>query len=170
MNFKELSKSRYSVRNFSSEEVSDVQLLSLVEAALNAPSAVNFQPIKLYVLKKDHELRQKVANCYHREWIKSAPVIIVMVGLHNMAWKRSSDNKDFTDIDSAIAIDHITLQAADLGLGTCWVCNFDVAKCKEIMQLGTDEEPIALIPVGYATTTEIPIKKRKNIEEISAWM
>jgi len=170
MNFKELSKSRYSVRDFSSEEVSDAQLQALVEAAQNAPSAVNFQPIRLYVFKNDAEMRQKVASCYHREWIKSAPVIIVMVGLHNMAWKRSADNKDFTDIDSAIAIDHITLQAADLGLGTCWVCNFDVAKCKEIMQLGANEEPIAIIPVGYATTTEAPEKKRKKIEEISVWM
>ena len=170
MNFKELSKSRYSVRNFSSEEVTDEILLALIEAAQNAPSAVNYQPIKLYILKNDAEMRQKVANCYHREWIKSAPVIIIMVGLHNMAWKRSADNKDFTDVDSAIAIDHITLQAADLGLGTCWVCNFDVAKCKEILHLETHEEPIALIPVGYAATTAIPAKNRKTIEEIAVWM
>lgn len=170
MDFKELSKSRYSTRNFSSRDVDDASLVEIVEAVRNAPSAVNYQPIKLFVLKNDVSLLQKIAGCYHREWIKSAPVIIVVVGLHNSAWKRSSDNKDFTDIDAAIAIDHLTLQATDMGLGTCWVCNFNTSLCKEILQLQANEEPIAMVPIGYAATDEIPEKKRKTIEEISVWM
>ncbi len=170
MDFKELSKSRYSMRNFLPKEVENECLIEIVKAVNNAPSAVNYQPIKLFVLKNDVSLLQKIAGCYHREWIKSAPVIIVVVGLHNSAWKRSSDNKDFTDIDAAIAIDHLTLQATDLGLGTCWVCNFNTSLCKEILQLQTNEEPIAMVPIGYAATDEIPEKKRKTIEEISVWM
>lgn len=170
MDFKELSKSRYSMRNFLPKEVENECLIEIVKAVNNAPSAVNYQPIKLFVLKNDVSLLQKIAGCYHREWIKSAPVIIVVVGLHNSAWKRSSDNKDFTDIDAAIAIDHLTLQATDMGLGTCWVCNFNTSLCKEILQLQTNEEPIAMVPIGYAATDEIPEKKRKTIDEISVWM
>jgi nitroreductase len=97
-------------------------------------------------------------------------MIIVVVGLHEVAWKRNQDAKDHTDIDAAIAIDHITLQAADLGLGTCWVCNFDAEKCHEILKLKPTEEPIALVPLGYPESDDIPVKKRKGLEELVVWM
>jgi len=52
-------------------------------------------------------------------------------------------------LNAAIAIDHITLRAVDLGLGTCWVMMFDQEKVKEILGLGNNYNVVALIPVGY---------------------
>jgi nitroreductase len=59
------------------------------------------------------------------------------------------DGKDHTDIDVSIIIDHMTLAAAEQGLGTCWICNFDALKCAEILQLPSNIEPIAYLPIGY---------------------
>lgn len=52
-------------------------------------------------------------------------------------------------LNAAIAIDHITLRAVDLGLGTCWIMMFDQLKVKEILGLGENYNVVALIPVGY---------------------
>ena len=52
-------------------------------------------------------------------------------------------------LNAAIAIDHITLRAVDLGLGTCWVMMFDQAKVKELLGLGETYNVVALIPIGY---------------------
>jgi nitroreductase len=52
-------------------------------------------------------------------------------------------------LNAAIAIDHITLRAVDLGLGTCWVMMFDQEKVKQILGLGENYNVVALIPVGY---------------------
>src|SRR5665648_59914 len=52
-------------------------------------------------------------------------------------------------LNAAIAIDHSTLRAVDLGLGTCWVMMFDQLKVKEILGLGENYNVVALIPVGY---------------------
>ncbi|TGE39099.1 oxidoreductase [Desulfosporosinus fructosivorans] len=52
-------------------------------------------------------------------------------------------------LNAAIAIDHITLRAVDLGLGTCWVMMFDQAKVKQILELSENYNVVALIPVGY---------------------
>lgn len=52
-------------------------------------------------------------------------------------------------LNAAIAIDHITLRAVDLGLGTCWVMMFDHKKIKQILGLGDNYKVVALIPVGY---------------------
>lgn len=165
MDFEKLVNERYSVRKYADTAVETDKIDKILEAARKAPSAVNFQPYKIFLIQSDEKLAD-IKACYHRSWFSTAPVIMVIVGLHDMAWKRGIDAKDHTDIDAAILIDHIMLQAAELGLGTCWVCNFDVEKTKEVLDLQSTEEPIALIPLGYAQNKEIPVKKRKSIEEI----
>jgi nitroreductase len=169
MDFSELAKKRYSLRSFSTKKIEDEKLLAVIDAANMAPTAVNFQPFRLYIIKSDEYL-SKIRECYHREWFKTAPVVLVAVGLHNNGWKRGSDGKDHTDIDVSIVVDHITLQAADLGLGTCWVCNFDAKKCAELLQLHPTEEPIALIPIGYPENDTILEKKRKPVNDITVWL
>lgn len=168
MDFKTLANHRHSVRKFSDVKIEDEKLDIIFESAQKAPSAVNFQPYMIYAIKSSEKL-EAIKSCYHREWIKSAPLILVICGKHSMAWKRSQDNKDFTDVDAAILADHITLQAADLGIGSCWVCNFDVAKVREVLDLDADEEPICMLPMGYAVDDSTPTKKRKGIDELIVW-
>lgn len=64
----------------------------------------------------------------------------------------------------------MTLQAVELGLGTCWVCNFDVEKTNELFNFPQHIEPIAFLPLGYPKNdVDIPVKKRKEIKEIVHW-
>jgi nitroreductase len=165
MVFQELVKQRYSVRDFRDAEVEQEKLEMILDAARLAPSAVNFQPFRLYVFNGGTKLDQ-IKAAYHREWIKKAPIIVLVVGLHEMGWKRAQDRKDYTDVDAAIAIDHMTLQAADLGLGTCWVCNFDVETVRKVLMLKDNEDPVALIPIGYPVVDEAPVKRRKGLDEL----
>ncbi len=113
---------------------------------------------------------KKIQSCYEREWFKTAPVYIAICGDHATSWKRKSfDNKDHCDIDIAIATEHLILAATEVGLGTCWICHFDPARCKEILQLPDSEEVIALTPVGYPAKENIwetTVKSRKKAEEI----
>jgi nitroreductase len=165
MDFQQLANQRYSVRKYASKPVSPEHIEHILETARKAPSAVNFQPYKIYVVTSDEKLNA-VKACYHRAWIQQAPVIMVLVGLHAMAWKRGGDLKDHTDIDVAILSDHLMLQAAELGLGTCWVGNFDVEKLTETLQLKPNEEPIAMIPLGFPESDDVPVKKRKGLDDI----
>ena len=104
-------------------------------------------------------------SCYKREWLATAPCIIVACVDHNESWHRRADNKDHADIDIAIAVEHLCLAAAEQGLGTCWVCNFDAPQCSEVLGLPENLEPAVLIPVGYAED-EPTEKKRKPLNEI----
>jgi Nitroreductase len=118
---------------------------------------------------REPENHAKFSEIYHRDWFKEAPVYIIVCGDHNTAWKRKEDDKDHTDIDAAIAIDHMTLQAIELGLGTCWICNFYVEKCREFFQLPEHIEPIAILSLGYPSDDKIPTKKRKSLNKIVHW-
>jgi len=164
MNFRELAETRFALRNYDSRSVEEDKINYLLDCVRLAPSAVNFQPCVFYVVT-DKTLLSKLQACYNRDWFQTAPMCIVACGNHQQAWHRKLDGKDFTDIDVAIAVDHLTLAAVDMGLGSCWICNFDAKKCADVLELPDYLEPIALIPIGYAATNEKPLKKRKSNEE-----
>lgn len=166
--FIELARNRYSCRKYTSQAVSHEDIHAILEVARIAPSAVNRQPWKFLVLDTP-TLCQAVADCYSRDWVKSASTFIVALGNHSEAWHRGTDDKDHTDIDIAIAIDHITLAATSLNLGSCWICNFDAQKFKALLCIPEEWEPIAIIPIGHPADAPIAEKTRKTISEIVKW-
>ncbi len=165
MNFDELIKTRYSVRDYQNKKIDRSTILQIIEAGRLAPSAANKQPVHFVVID-DESLTIKMHDAYKRDWFKTTPCIIVIYGDHNTSWKRSSDEKDHCDIDVAIAIDHITLMAAELGLGTCWICNFDADIVNTLIPKNNNMEPVALLSLGYPSQTIIPDKKRKELNDI----
>jgi nitroreductase len=165
MDFKDLMLARHSVRSFKKELLSDEMLNEILEAGRMAPTAVNKQPFVFVVVNKPENLKE-LSEAYPRDWFAKAPQVIVICGDHSAAWKRGNDGKDHTDIDVAIATDHITLRAAELGLGTCWVCNFDPEKVSKALNLPEHIEPAVLLPIGRPDEVEIPPKKRKSLSEL----
>lgn len=168
--FIDIAKSRYSCRNYKPDEVPGDKLLQLLKAFNVAPSAVNYQPWHIIIVR-DPKNKEMIYKAYQRDWIKSAPVLLVACGDHSLSWKRK-DGKDHVDIDISIAIDHLTLQAAELGLATCWVCNFDSELLKDVLNLPENIEPIVIIPLGYPNDQSDPERhgiKRKPLSEIVHW-
>ncbi len=166
-NFLELVKKRYSVRNYLEKAVEDEKLNYILECGRLAPSAANFQPWQIFVIK-DREMRETLGVTYNRPWFLLAPVVLVICGDHQKGWKRS-DGKDHTDTDIAIITDHLTLAAAEQDLGTCWICNFDAAASKTLLNLPDHLEPIVYLTLGYpspSTDDNARHLRRKSMEEI----
>jgi Nitroreductase len=168
MGFLDIAKARFSVRNYKPVEIEDNKLSMMLEAFRVAPSAVNFQPWHIILIKTDPG-KLKVHEAYPREWLKTAPVILIVCGDHRLSWKRS-DNKDHLDIDVSIAIDHLMLQATELGLGTCWVCNFNTSTIRKNFNLPEHIEPIAIIPVGYPTDSPDVNRHESKRKPIDAFL
>ena len=166
MNFIDIAKLRYSVRSYKPNEVEESKLALVLEAFRVAPSAVNFQPWHLIIIKSV-ENKTKVYEAYPREWLQYAPILLIACGDHSTSWKRS-DGKDHMDIDIGIAVDHLMLQATELGLGTCWICNFNAAVLKRNLNLPESIEPVAIVPLGYPVEpgdTKRHDAKRKSLDE-----
>lgn len=118
-----LSQERFSARKFTSEAVSQEDVDYMMECVRLAPSAVNRQPWHWLIVRSD-EAKEKLQECYDREWFKTAPMYIVGMKNVNENWVRRYDEKPHGDIDVAIAAEHLCLAATERGLGTCWVCNY----------------------------------------------
>lgn len=164
MTVDELVKARFSVRTYKNIGVTDAQVEELLDCARMAPSACNKQPWDVHVVRSA-EMLEKVGNAYPRDWFKTAPCVLVLVSNHEESWHRPSDGKDHADIDISILADHITLKAVEMGLGTCWVCNFDKELVSQLLQLKETLEPAVLIPIGVPDV-EAKEKSRKTFKEI----
>ena len=163
MDFSELCKSRYSVRAYKPDPVEDETLQQVLEAARLAPTAANRQPIQFIVIHsqgREAELRR----IYHRAWFTQAPLILCACAIPAEGWVRV-DGKVYTDVDVAIAMDHLILAATDLGLGTCWIAAFDPAAAREVLGLPEGVEPIAFTPLGYPAD-QPSAKDRRPLSEL----
>ncbi len=66
----------------------------------------------------------------------------------------------------AIALDHLSLAAAAVGLGTCWIGAFDPVKVRKILGIPEDMEVIELMPIGYPADPKAQPKQRLDYEII----
>lgn len=164
MDFLELTKKRYSVRSYTSQEVEKEKLDYILECARYAPSAVNKQPWQFIVIQS--ELQKKSCKRFTLPNGLWKPPYIIVCANDSVAWTRQYDNKNHADIDAAITTEHICLAAAEQGLGTCWVCNFDIDECKHSLGLSANIHPVAIIPIGYPADSKHNPTARKSIDEI----
>jgi len=163
MEFSELIQKRYSVRAYRPIPVEEEKLKAVLEAARLAPTASNRQPFKIVVIHtagREAELRR----IYDKNWFVQAPLLIAACGTPAHNWVRR-DGKNYNDVDVAIAMDHLILAAASLGLGTCWIAAFDPPAAREVLHLPEGVEPIAFTPLGYPADTPRQ-KERKALSEL----
>ncbi len=165
MEFSELIQRRYSVRSYKPDPIENDKLEIVLEAARIAPTAANRQPFRLIVIHtKGRET--ELHRMYHRDWFVQAPIIICAVGLNQQGWVRGADGKNYTEVDVAIVMDHLILEAANQGLGTCWIAAFNPDSVRQALGLPEDIEPIALTPLGYPADQPPPSKSRKPLSEL----
>ena len=165
MDFLELAKKRFSARSYKPAPIESQKIDYILECARVAPSAVNYQPWSFLVVKSE-EPRKKIQECYPREWFKQAPLYIVVCVDKSVAWVRKSDHKNHADIDAAITAEHICLAATEMGLGSCWVCNFDSELFQKHFQPASDSYPVAIIALGYVEELPEHFTTRKAMNEI----
>jgi nitroreductase len=165
MSFNDLAAKRYSVRNFTTQEVEKEKLAYVLKAGQLAPTAGNLQPWRILVIE-DRQARTKLRECttYHF----NAPVSLLVCGKKEEAWDRPYDSKNSSDIDCSIVTTQMMLAAADIGLGTTWVMHFDPVKMREAFAVPSSLEPVSLLVMGYPAEGAAPNPKhfqRKSLEE-----
>ena len=163
MNVFDAIKKRKSIRGYLDKPIEEEKLKRVLEAGRLAPSAKNAQDWK-YVVVKDAKLRKEVAKaCHNQMFVAEAPVVVV--GCATMPDFRLSCGQLAGPIDVTISMDHMTLQAVEEGLGTCWIGAFDEDKVKTILGIPDKIRIIEILPLGYPAA-EGSFRGRKGSEEI----
>ena len=155
MTFQELAHARYSVRSFKDMPIKEEDMKLILEAGRVAPTACNYQPQKIYVAKSA-EARQKLASVCRCTF--GAPVILVVCYDTTRDWKNKlQPGLESGETDAAIVCTHMMLQAADLGVGSCWVGYFNAQAVSEVLDLPENVTVSALLPIGYPAENAQPL-------------
>jgi len=166
--FRDLVRARSSVRDYDpSRPVARPVLERILEAGRLAPSAANRQPWKFLVISTPEALAG-VRGGYVRQWFHDAPQVLAVVGSAKAAWTRQADGWNSLETDLAIAMDHLVLAAANEGVGTCWIANFQPDVLRMALHLREDERVFSVTPLGYPRqgVDAERLKERKAFDEV----
>ena len=158
----EAIRNRYSCRSYQDKPIERDKLDSIFEAARLAPSAKNLQDWR-FVLVTDKETKRKLAEAANNQrFLENAGAIIIACSNNDEVMRCG---QAVGPIDVAIALEHICLQATELGLATCWIGSFYPEKVRPIVGVPDDITIVELMAVGYpADKPKEP--KREPVENI----
>ena len=160
--FEAISK-RFSVRQYAEKSVEPEKLQAVLEAARQAPSANNRQEWRFIVVENAQTRKKLAVAAKNQSFVAQAPVVIACLAVTDH--HRMSCGQLCYPIDVSIAIDHITLAATALGLGTCWIGAFYTEEVREILSIPEDIEIVELLTLGYPTQRG-PVKQRLPLSEL----
>ena len=155
MSFAKLAKERYSVRSFQDRPIAEEELNQILETGRLAPTAHNYQPQRVFVARRPEVLEKLKTVC---RCTFGAPTILV-VGYDSTRDRKSKFNPGFSfgETDAAIVCTHMMLQAADLGIGCCWVGLFNRKEINRVLGLPEEVVVTALLPMGYPAEDAEPL-------------
>jgi nitroreductase len=146
---------RASVRRYQKKPIPRDVLMKILEAGRRAPSAMNLQPWH-FIVVTDGKIKEALS---HRRWtgfLRDATFIIVGCGEKDKKW---------STVDVAIALQNMVLAAEALGLGSCWIGDFDESEVKGLLGIPDGLKVVALVSFGYPAEKPKP-RPKKPLEEI----
>ena len=157
MAFMDLAKARYSVRKYQQRPIEEEKLRQILEAGMVAPTGVNAQPQRIYVLKSEEALTKirGLTRCAF-----DAPVVLLVACNQDEQWHSPlEEGVTSGQQDVSIVATHMMLQAWELGIGSCWVDYFPNTETERAFGLPENERAILLLPLGYAAAESHPSHK-----------
>jgi nitroreductase len=149
---------RRSIRRYETREVAKDVLDKILEAGRQAPSAANKQPWHFIVLT-DSEIKKELSGGLFNRFVKDAPVTIV-----GCAHKDLIAGK-WSIVSTTIALQNMVVAAWAMGVGSCWIGDFNEEKVKTLLNISESWNVVALVSFGYPAERPGP-RKKKSFDEI----
>lgn len=158
-------KTRRSIRQYTSEKISDELLHELLEVAMRASNTGNMQLYSV-VVTRDEANKQKLAPAhFNQPMITSAPVVLTFCADINRFNKWAENRKAeagfdnlqtfmAATIDAMLYAEAFAEAAEEKGLGLCYLgtTTYNAAPIIEALRLPKGVVPIVTITVGYPQT------------------
>jgi len=166
---------RRSVRHYLARPVDGETVAALLESARLAPSGSNTQPWHFVVIRSETGRRNLVSVCHDQKWMLEAPVLVACVADVRsrikddspLSLSETSPEFEVKQIirDTAIAAEHLVLQAQSMGLSTCWIGRFKQERIRGALRIPSDKYVVAVITVGYSDD-QPESRPRKPLDEM----
>ncbi len=160
-------KTRRSIRRFKTEQITEQELQTVLEAGTWAPTGMGYQDPWI-VAVQDENMKAQICRMNREVWGKDidpfygAPTYILVFASDPEKWANAEK-------DGTLVLGNMMIAAHAIGLGSCWINRekemFATEEGKELMaKMGLPEGLIGIgaLAVGYP---ELPIKEPKPLKE-----
>ncbi len=178
--FLHLAAARRSVRRYAPRPVPRDVLDRCLEAARLAPSACNAQPWRFLVCDEPDRRDALFEAAFGGPWYgfnrfaAAAPVLVAVLTGTSGGWARLGGavrGVRYALIDVGIACEHFCLQAAEEGLGTCWLGWLNGRRARRALGLGREVRIDVILAAGYPADDDAPRpKQRKPLDAVRAYV
>lgn len=165
MEYGKLVLDRYSCRKLTDAPVEQEKIDYIIRCATSAPTAVNYQPVRIWVAKSD-EAKRSIAES--TRFTFGAGVFMVVGAKADGAWVRPADSENFAVVDASIVATQLMLAIHDCGLRSTWVGKFDPQVLKVAFPEMKDYNLIAIFPIGYPAPDAEPSDRHSQRKDIVA--
>jgi len=185
MNLHEAIHNRRATRQFTNEPVSEETIRQLIEAAIQAPSAVNAQPW-FFSIVRDKALLTRISNAskshlskappagvpsHHLQELLADPNFDIFYAAPTLMVISSVTGGQWAVEDCSLAAQNLMLTAHEVGLGTCWIgfaqAWLETPEGKSAIRLPESHVPVAPIIIGHPKKPPPPVpRKEPRIEWI----
>jgi nitroreductase len=144
--FLDLMYTRRSVRDFTSEAVTEQQIDSMLKAAMAAPSARDLRPWHFVVVTERATLDELAEVHKYAHMLKEAPSAIVVCGDQKISERHWVE-------DTCVATQNILLAASALGLGGVWISLYPKKKhqraVRDLLHIPEHVGVLCVVALGY---------------------
>lgn len=147
---------RRSIRKYEKRPIPNDVLGDLLDSANLSPSSNNMQRWSMVVVTDEETKERLVPVSGNQKFVGTCSAFLVGV---------AEPGAYYSAIDIAIALDHLSLRAVELGLGTCWIGDFEPEKVKDILGIPKDREVPVCMTLGYPESSPAA-RKRKKLSEL----
>ncbi len=170
MEFTDLVKERYSCKKFSDVHMKKNNLEAILEAGRLAPTARNGQEHHVYVMHSDEALSlvDTLTPCRY-----GATVVLVVTYDDEKSFTYPGGKRKTGAEDATIVATHMMLAAANEGIASCWINNFDPEVVEKALKLPENEKVLMMLDLGFAAEGAGPLpnhSKRKTREELVTFL
>ena len=155
MEVKEAIAGRLSIRRYAESSIPSEDMETIFKALQLAPSANNGQNWEFVFVGDAAIKRRLVGACSNQSFVGNCTYFIAGVADPGQKWHM---------VDITIALTNFTLQAADLGYGTCWIGAFDENRVKEILEIPAEKKVVICMTFGTPEGRHVP-RGRKPFEK-----
>jgi len=177
MQFLDLVRKRQSERTYSKKPVPRHVIERCLEAARLAPSACNSQPWTFLVVEGEAKNRLAAAafsGLYSMNSFAARAPVLVVVMTERLTYAARLGGQirgvQYSLIDIGISCEHLILQAAEEGLGTCWLGWFNEKGIKKVLGLPRAARIDVIISMGYPEADKLRDKNRKSVDEVRRFL
>ena len=160
MDFLTMAQERYSVRSYSQAPVEEEKIEKILKAAQYAPTALNFQPQKIYMVKSPEAMEKLRFVC---RYVKDAPMAALICYDMTKSWKHAPDKLDAGEMDCAITAPHMMLEAGEQGVGTCFIRGYNNRDIIGMFNLPEHIKPVCILAMGYPSEKSHPYAKMHGV-------